>query len=88
MTGVNITNQKQYIADIEKEFNITKPEDWYNFGYQDVNKQGGARLLTIYGHSLVKLLKAIRPEYDLKPWLFAQAGRNFWSDMKVSSNQI
>lgn len=63
--------------------NITNPEDWYNYGYLDVNRiEGGSGLLNYYGDSYRRLISTLTG-LQFHPWMFS-GGIGLWNDQIVS----
>ncbi len=62
-TPGNIANQRAFLDDIAKKFNITNQEGWYKISGKILKQHGGHDLLRDYNFSPLKLLKTVYPEY-------------------------
>jgi hypothetical protein len=70
-------------ATIISALDITNPEDWYNYGYLDVNRiEGGSGLLNYYGDSYRRLISALTG-LQFHPWMFS-GGIGLWNAQLVS----
>ena len=54
----------------------------------DVKKRRGGALMRIYKDSLVALLAAVFPEYDLKPFLFAHLPKNYFDNVETRREYV
>jgi hypothetical protein len=50
----SIENQKNFIKQLEHNFAIKNPSDWYNITIDKVRQHGGKGLLNLYAGSLIK----------------------------------
>lgn len=80
----SLENQKKFVEWLEKELNIKKYEDWYRITIIQLEAKGASSILLKYHRSIYKLLKAIYPEYDWKPWLFSYTPHLLWNQ----SNEV
>tara|TARA_B100001057_G_C22812308_1_gene935949 strand:+ start:328 stop:1926 length:1599 start_codon:yes stop_codon:yes gene_type:complete len=56
----------EYINWIEKVVGIKKKEDWYSYGYDNIETNYGTSLLQKFSHSPLKILKYCYPNYNWK----------------------
>ena len=56
-------NQKKFLDNCFKDFNLKSFEDWYNIPLEKIREKGGGRLLNIYGN-IFNMLKENYPEYS------------------------
>ncbi len=66
---------------LAKKLNITEPEGWYTITRQSLQQHGAYGLLQKYNGSLIKLLKAIYPQYKWDITKFNQLPRGYWNDI-------
>lgn len=52
----NKVNQRSFLENIAKRFDIKKPSDWGQITYNDVKNNGGSSILLKNGHSVFKAL--------------------------------
>lgn len=74
----DICNIRAYIKWFEKQFGITKMEDWYAVQQDDVYEHCGSGLISRYASSVPRLLAVAYPDFDWKPWRFTQTASHFW----------
>ncbi len=58
-------NVTLFLREVEQELNITSWEDWYRVTPQELLDRGGYGLITLYGGSVMNLVKSIYPNH---PW--------------------
>lgn len=78
----NPGNRRKYLENFARENNIVHYSNWYNVANIDIQRHGGASLLTKYDNRLYILLEDIfGKEYSFYPWLFKYNGvpPNFWA---------
>ena len=63
-------NQISYLNYLEKQLNITSPEDWYRVTKNHLISNHGYGLLNEYNSSIIKILHHLKPQLNLKPWKF------------------
>jgi len=73
-----IGNQRLYLEWLGEQLGFTKPEDWYQLSYQDLEQRHGSRLLAKFNGSVAAMLRDYRPDYDWKEWLFLRSPKSFW----------
>lgn len=61
---------------------VHSPLNWYRVRRKDIKGAFGVVLRDFYGDSLARCLNVLRPEYELKPWLFAHTPANFFHTME------
>jgi hypothetical protein len=67
----------RYIQWLMDDLQIEQESDWYAMEATEIRNRGGSGLLARYG-SPSELVRNVFPNIDWKPWLFNEAGRNFW----------
>lgn len=72
----NKENQKLYMDNLGRELGFSKPEDWYQLKYEDVELS----LMTLYGDSPENLVRSFFPKFPFKSWKFNRIPRNWWSN--------
>lgn len=74
--------QTEYLLWIAEVLEIKVQEDWYKIRTKDLRTfPGGARLLHYYSGSLIKALQANFPNYNWKPWFFANVPQRHWKNV-------
>jgi len=58
-----IENVKRYVFWLEKQFNISKLDDWYNVSTHRIRHFGGSHVLSIFGGKRA-VLSAVYPNYE------------------------
>ncbi len=59
----DITYQRNFMEQLAKKLQITKPEDWYKLTKTILRDHGGSSLSLKYNGSIMKLLSSVYPEY-------------------------
>lgn len=75
-------HQRDFFNKLADKLNIKKRDDWYKVSARDIIKNGGKRLVIIYGGSVHRALSSIFPEHKWIPWKFENAPKNFWKQSK------
>lgn len=76
----DLQNCAEYVTWFEKQKKFKTIEGWYNITQDDVYEMHGAGLLTHFDCSVQRLIQAVYPNHDWKPWLFVQVPKNFWPE--------
>jgi hypothetical protein len=72
-------NRRQYFDWMMDQLEMKRMEDWYEIKSSDISEMGGTELLNLYQGSLGISLKSIYPEWEWKPWIFAEdVPETFW----------
>jgi len=71
-------NQRRFMEWVGRKMGVCRWEDWYRVARKDVLRHGGEALLLRYRHSLYRMISAVFPEHDWKPWLFTRVSPGFW----------
>jgi len=74
-------NQQEYFEWLKETLKIHKPEDWYSV----ISRQIHPSFIKQFG-SYQGMLKVMVPEFDFKPWKFAQVQDGWWK--KPENQQI
>jgi len=74
----SVSNQISFLLWLGEQLNYSKHQDWYNLTIPDIEKHGGAALLSQYGNSLTSIVSILFPSHNLYPWLFSSTPRGFW----------
>lgn len=77
-----------YIKWLEKEFNIKKLEDWYNYDCNTFRNNYGSSLLALFKGSISSLLKYVYDEYSWDLSKFNTCPNNYWSSIENQRNYI
>jgi hypothetical protein len=77
-----LENQKIFMEWIEKKLEIKDPDGWIGVGTETLSQWGGSGLLYQYGHSITKILKAVFPHVDWKPWLLEKLPMTYWKSLE------
>lgn len=72
-------NHRLFFDWFASQYNITKPEDWYNIKLEDIVREGGSSLIQLYQKNLFVALSTIYPEHKFKAWKFFRIPRGFWN---------
>jgi len=59
-----LAEQRTFLDDIAKKYNITDHQEWYNISRDKIRQNGGHELLKLHKYSLGKLVTSIYPEYE------------------------
>lgn len=62
---------KQFLEDFAKEKGISSFDDWYSISNNDIIEYGGGGFLKHYGHSLMRALIKVYPNYKWQDWRFS-----------------
>ncbi len=62
---LDINHQKTFLHELAKKLNINTPESWYKVTESLLIQHGGSELLSQHNDSLIKLLSAVYPEYQV-----------------------
>jgi hypothetical protein len=71
----NFENQNKYFNWLKDSLGIRTPESWYSI----TSKQIHPSLIMQYG-SYQKMLRVMIPDFDFKPWKFAQVQDGWWKN--------
>ena len=63
----DISNARDLLDAIAKEFSVKRPEDWARVKPSDIRDRGGASLLVLHRNSVLDLLRAAYPEQRFDP---------------------
>jgi hypothetical protein len=74
----NIENCKKYVRWFEAQKGFANIEGWYGITQDDVYELNGSGLMDHYACSIQRLVNAIYPDHNWKPWLFVQVPKNYW----------
>jgi len=78
---LSIDNQRTFVFNLGRKFgvqgagDIENLENFYKLTPRVIHENGGAGLLAVYENDLAKLLAAVCPEYDWKPFKFARGSK-------------
>jgi hypothetical protein len=75
-------NQKAYLDWLSTELKLTNLSKWYKLTTKSFADNFGVGLLKAYNHSVSEIISELRPDLDLKPWLFRKTNSTFWNDQK------
>lgn len=76
------TNQRNFLHDLAKKYNLSKPSNWDSITIANIIEQGGSGLLKQHGYSLVKALKKLYPGKPLPLYLTPE---NDWDSLSKST---
>ena len=78
----DLNNCLAYAQWFEKQKKFKDKEGWYGITQDDVYELNGCGLMDHFECSVQRLVGAIYPEHDWKPWLFVQVPKDFWPHKK------
>jgi hypothetical protein len=73
-------NQRRYMDWLAKRLRLKTSEDWYKVTVEHFTKNHGKGLLAKFRGSPTAAIRAYRPTYDWKEWLFVNAPHGFWEE--------
>jgi len=76
----NPANLKETMDALNKLFNITRPEQWYDVSNQEITNQEGGPLLAYFNNCLYTLLSTQNPGFPWKKWMFFTAPESLFED--------
>jgi hypothetical protein len=74
----SIENCAKFVRWFECQRGFTSLDGWYGMTQDDVYELHGAGLMDHFDCSVQRLVRAVHPNHDWKPWLFVQVPKNFW----------
>lgn len=78
----DLNNCFTYVRWFEKQKEFRSIEGWYSITQDDVYDLHGSGLMDHFDCSVQRLITAVYPDHDWKPWLFVQVPKNFWPHKK------
>lgn len=78
----DLNNCFAFVKWFEKQRNFKTIERWYGMTQDDVYALNGSGLMAHFDCSVQRLISAVYPEHDWKPWRFVQVPKDFWSSKK------
>lgn len=78
----DLNNCFAFVQWFEKQKKFESIEGWYGITQNDVYELGGSGLMDHFECSVQRLITAVYPEHDWKPWLFVQVPKEFWLSKK------
>ena len=76
LLGQNSTSFMDWLG---KELGFDKMEDWYKLTIEDINRNGGASLITKHKRSPLNLLRHAYPNHKWEHWGFSKIPKGYWS---------
>jgi hypothetical protein len=80
----SVGNQRHFLDWLGGQLNVKDLDGWYKVSASEIKKRGGSGLLTHYGGSVSRALKAVYPEHQWQFWKFSTVPAGEWDEI---SNQ-
>jgi hypothetical protein len=81
-TQLPVTHHRKYMNWISEEYGVQSAHDWYALTTRHLREKGATAVLHHYGHSLLRLLQSVYPEFEWLPWKFRRSPYSYWQEVR------